>query len=74
MGAMGTVEIGTEGTTETGTVGMAETGAMDVAGAMAEGIPTSAATVGPSKVSAKHENRHTNKGRLHQRGDANTYV
>ena len=82
MGAIGTVEIGTEGTVETGiegttktsTVGIAETGAMGVAGATTEGIPTSAVTPGPSKVSAKHENRHTNKGRLHQRGDANTYV
>ena len=82
MGAIGTVEIGTEdtaetgieGTAKTGTVGIAETGAMGVAGATTEGIPTSAVTPGPSKVSAKHENRHANKGRLQQRRDASTYM
>ena len=74
MGAVGTAETGTKGTTEMDTVGIAETGAMGVAGVAVEGIPTFAATPGPSKVSAKYGNRHTNKGRLQQRGDANTYV
>ena len=64
MGAIGTVEIGTEGTTKTSTMGIAETGAMGVAGAATEGIPTFVVTPGPSKVSAKHGNRHINKGRL----------
>ena len=74
MEVVGTAETGIEGMAETGVVGMAETGAMGVAGAAAGGIPTSTMTLGPSKVSAKHGNRHTNKGRLQQRGDANTYV
>ena len=74
MGAVGTTKTGTEGTAETGTMGIAETGAMGVAGAAVEGIPTFAATPGPSKVSAKHENRHANKGRLQQRRDASTYM
>ena len=74
MEAVGTAETGTEGMVETGVVGMAETGAMGVAGVVAGGIPTFATTLGPSKVSAKHRNRHTNKGRLQQRGDVNTCV
>ena len=74
MGALGMAETGTEGTAETGTVGMAETGAMGVAGAAAKGIPTFAVAPGPSKVSAKHGNRHINKERLQQRGDTSTYV
>ena len=70
MGVIGTAETGTEctagteGTAETGVVEIAETGVMGVAGVVAEGIPKSAATPSPSKVSAKHKNRHTNKGRL----------
>ena len=70
-GIEGTAEIGTEGTTEMGAVGIAE---MGVVGATAEGIPMSAVTPGPSKVSTKHENRHANKGRLQQRRDASTYM
>ena len=73
-GIEGTAEIGTEGTAEMGAVGIAEMGAMGVVGAMAEGIPMSAVTPGPSKVSAKHENRHANKGRLQQKRDASTYM
>ena len=68
------MRMGAVGTTESGTESTAETGAMGVAGATAKGIPTSAVTPSPSKVSAKHGNRHTNKGRLQQRGDASTYV
>ena len=50
MGAIGTTETSIEGTVETGAVGMEETGVLGVAGATAEGIPTSAMTLGPSKV------------------------
>ena len=65
IGAEGTVEIGVEGTAETGmaetdTVGITETGAMGVARAVAGGIFTSATALGPSKVSARYVNRHTN--------------
>ena len=73
-GGCGNGRTGTKGTTEMDTVGIAETSAMGVVGVAVEGIPTFAATPGPSKVSTKYENRHTNKGRLQQRGDANTYV
>ena len=70
MGVVGTAETGTEctagteGTAETGAVEIAETSVMGVAGVVAEGIPKSVVTPSPSKVSAKHRNRHTNKGRL----------
>ena len=64
MWAVGMTKTGTEGTAGMGAVGIVETGAMGVARAPAEGIPTSAVTPGPSKVSAKHKNRQTNKGRL----------
>ena len=74
MGAVRTAETSTEGTAETDAVGMAEAGVLGVAGAAAEGIPMFAVTLGPLKVSAKHKNRHTNKGRSQQRGDTNTYV
>ena len=74
MGAVRTVETGIGGTAETGTVGIAEIGAMGVAGVAAEGIPTFAVTSSSSKVSAKHGNRHTNKGRLQQWGDTSTYM
>ena len=74
MGVVGTAETSTERTAETGVVGIAEIGAMGVAGVAAEGIPTSVVTSSPSKVSAKHGNRRTNKGRLQQRRDASTYV
>ena len=68
MEAVGTAEIGTEGMTETGTEGTTETGimriaeigAMGVVGVVARGISTSATTSGPSKVSTKYRNRHTN--------------
>ena len=48
------------GTAETGTVGIVETGAMGVVGVVAEGMSTSAMTPGPSKISAKYGDRHTN--------------
>ena len=64
MGAVGTTNTGTEGTAKMGIVGIAETSAMGVVGAVVKGISTSTTTPGPSKVFAKHENRHANKGRL----------
>ena len=52
MEALGMAKIGTKGT--------AEMGAMGVAGIVAEGMSTSAMTPGPSKISAKYGDRHTN--------------
>ena len=60
MEALGTAKIGTKGTAETGIVGIVEMGAMGVAGVVAEGMSTSAMTLGPSKISAKYGDRHTN--------------
>ena len=58
MGAVRRTEIGTEGT--------AKTGAMGVARGSAEGMPTSAATLSPSKVSANRETDIQIKGRSPQ--------
>ena len=60
MEAVGAAKIGAKGTVEIGTVGIAEIGAMGVARAVAGSISTSATTLGPSKVSARYVNRHTN--------------
>ena len=57
---MGTTKTGTKGTAETGTMGIVETSAMGVVGVVAEGMSTSAMTPGPSKISAKYGDRHTN--------------
>ena len=60
MGPAGTAETSTVGTTETGVVGTVEKGAesaagMDTTDMVGAGIPTPAATPGPSKVSASRD-------------------
>ena len=64
MGAVGTAETSIVGMVEIGAEGAAGTG---ISGMVGAGIPTSAATLGPSKVSSNEEIGIQMKGSNEQR-------